>query len=100
MVKPIPEQVQWIIICLSTAMSWEDIAMYTGVSERKINDVLSTFNKEGTVKVHTRQKRSTYSSLCDANIQVSSCYLCTQQLSQASETAPLLDFGGITRFIP
>jgi DNA-binding transcriptional regulator LsrR (DeoR family) len=99
MVKPIFEEVQWIILRLSTAMSREDIAMYTDVSERKINDVLSTFNKEGTVKVYTRPKRSTY-SLCDDDIQVSSCYLCTQQLSQASETAPLLDFGGIARFIP
>ena len=52
-------------------MSREDIAMYTGVSQRNVNDVLSTFNKDGTVKVYTRQKRHIYSSLCDEDVQVS-----------------------------
>jgi transposase len=84
--KPIPEEIQWIIIRLSTAMSREDIAMYTGVSLRKVNDVMSTFNKEGTVKVYTRQKPHTYSILCENDVQVSSRCLCTQQLSQASDT--------------
>jgi transposase len=77
--KPIPEEIQWIIIRLSSAMSREDIAMYTGVSQRKVNDVLSTFNKDGTVKVYTRQKRHTYSSLCDEDVQVSFCYPCAQR---------------------
>ena len=45
-----------IIIRLSAILSREDIATYTNVSLRKVNDVLSTFNKEGTVKVYTRQK--------------------------------------------
>jgi transposase len=61
-------------------MSREDIAMYTGVSERKVNSVMSTFNKDGTVKVYTHQKPRTYSSLCDDDVQVSSRYPCTQQL--------------------
>jgi hypothetical protein len=98
--KPISEEIQWIIVRLSAAMLWEDIAMYTGVSQRKVDDVISSFNKVGTVKVYSRQKRHTYSSLCDDDVQVSLCYPCAQQLSQASNTAPLPDFGGITRFIP
>jgi hypothetical protein len=98
--KPIPEEIQWIIIRLSTAMSWEDIAMYTGVSQRKVNDVMSTFNKEGTVKVYARQKPHTYSSLCEDDVQVSLCCLCAPQFSQARDTAPLPDFAGIARFIP
>jgi hypothetical protein len=98
--KPISEEIQWIIIRLSVAMPWEDIAMYTGVSQRKVNDVISTFNKDGSVKVYTRQKPHTYSSLCDEDVQVSTCYPCTQQFSQASNTAPLPDFGGLTQFIP
>ena len=98
--KPIPEEIQWIIVRLSAAMSREDIAMYTGVSQRKVNDVMSTFNKDGTVKVYTRQKPHTYSSLCDDDVQVSSCYSCAQQYAQASNTAPLPDVRGITRFIP
>lgn len=79
--KAISEEIQWIIIRLSVTMSREDIAMYTGVSERKVNNVISTFNKEGDVKVRTRQKPHTYSSLCDEDVQVSSCYPCTRWLS-------------------
>ena len=54
--EPISEEIQWIIVRLSTAMSLEDVAMYTGVSQRKVNDVMSTFNKYGTVKVYTHQE--------------------------------------------
>ena len=94
--KAISEEVQWIIICLSTAMSREDIAMYTDVSLRKVNDVLSTFNKEGTVKVYTRQKPDTYTSLCDEDVQVSSCFFAlniflkqsTQHLLRTLEASP------------
>jgi transposase len=78
--KPILEEIQWIIVRLSTTMSREDIAMYTGVSERKVDDVLSTFNRDGTVKVYTRQTSHTYRSLCDEDVQVSSFCLYTQQL--------------------
>jgi hypothetical protein len=98
--KPISEDMQWTIIRLSTAMSREDIAMYTDVSLRKVNDVLSTFNKEGTVKVYTRQKLDTYSSLSEEDVQVGSYYLCTPQFFQASDAAPPPDCGGIARFIP
>ena len=94
--KAISEEVQWIIIRLSTAMSREDIAMYTDVSLRKVNDVLSTFNKEGTVKVYTRQKPDTYTSLCDEDVQVSSCSFAlniflkqsTQHLLRTLEASP------------
>ncbi|KAI0284575.1 hypothetical protein BGY98DRAFT_523620 [Russula aff. rugulosa BPL654] len=54
--EPISEEIQWIIVRLSTAMSPEDVAMYTGVGQRKVNDVMSTFNKYGTVKVYTHQE--------------------------------------------
>ena len=78
--KAISEEIQWIIIHLSVTMSREDIAMYTGVSQRKVDDVISTFNKEGTAKVYTHQKPHTYASLCDEDIQVSSFYPYAQQL--------------------
>ena len=77
--KPISEEVQWIIIHLSSIMSREDIAVYTDVSLRKVNDVLSTFNKEGTVKVYSSQKQNTNSSLSEEDIYVGSCFLCTQR---------------------
>jgi hypothetical protein len=73
--KPVSEEIQWIVIRLSTAMSREDIAMYTSVSQRKIDSILSTFNKYGTVKANVRQKPHTYTSLCDDDIQVCLIYL-------------------------
>lgn len=73
--KAISEEIQWIIIRLSTAMSREDIGMYTGVSQRKIDNVLSTFNKYGTIKTTIRQRPHTYSSLCDDDIQVCLIYI-------------------------
>jgi epoxyqueuosine reductase QueG len=48
----------------------EDIAMYTRISSRKIDDILSTFNKYGIVKANTCEKAHTYASLCDKDIQV------------------------------
>jgi transposase len=84
--KPVSEDVQWIIIRLSTAMSRENIAMYTGISHRKIDSILSTFNKHGTVKSTTRQKRHTYASLCDDDIEVLPIYLlCTTSISNATQ---------------
>jgi DNA-binding transcriptional regulator LsrR (DeoR family) len=79
--KPLYEEIQWIIICLSSAMSQEDVAMYTGVSQHKVNVMMSTFNKDGTVKVYTCQKPHTYLSLCEDDIQVSLCYPYAHQLS-------------------
>jgi hypothetical protein len=73
--KSISEEIQWIIIRLSTAMSREDIAMYTGVSQRKIDTVLSIFNKYGSVKTTIRQGPYTYSSFCDDDIRVCLIYI-------------------------
>lgn len=98
--KHISEDVQWIIVHLSTIMPREDIAMYTGVSQHKINKVLSTFNKEGTVKAATSQKPHTYASLCDDDVQVClGCFL-SQQVSPASSAASAPDSECNTRFIP
>lgn len=80
--KPVSEDIQWIVIRLSTAMSREDIAMYTGISHRKVNNILSTFNKYGSVKSTTRQKPHVYTSLCDNDIQVPPFhFLCTASIT-------------------
>ena len=96
MEKPVSEDIQWIIICLSTGMSREDIPMYTGISHRKVDSVLSTFNKYGTVKPTACQKPHTYTSLCDEDVQVLPIYLlcmtsiskATQHLHQTMESTP------------
>jgi DNA-binding transcriptional regulator LsrR (DeoR family) len=53
-------------------MSSYDIAKYTGVSRRKIDHVLATFKRKGTVNVHKTLKPHTHQSLCDEDIQVCS----------------------------
>jgi DNA-binding transcriptional regulator LsrR (DeoR family) len=98
--KRISEDVQWIIIRLSTIMSREDIAMYTGVSQRKIDKVLSTFNKEGTVKATTSQRPHVYASLCDDDVQVRLGCSLSQQASPASNAASAPDDECSTGFIP
>ena len=73
--KAIPEEIQWIIIRLSTTMSREDIAVYTNISLRKIDSILSTFNKYGIVKSNICKKPHMYASLYDNDIQVYPNYL-------------------------
>jgi len=43
--KLITEDIQWIIIRMSPAMSVEDIAMYTDVGECKVRDILAHFKQ-------------------------------------------------------
>jgi hypothetical protein len=60
-------------------MSREDVAVYTGVSQCEVDDVMSNFNEHGTVKVRARQKPHTYSGLRDDDTLVNSCCHCAQQ---------------------
>ena len=83
--KAVSEEIQWIIIRLSSTMSREDIAMYTGISHRKIDNVLSTFNKYGSVKTTIRKKPHTYASLCDDDVQVHLIYLLCTSVSPATQ---------------
>ncbi len=68
--KAISEDIQWIIVHLETAMSTEDIAMYTDLSTRKVRDTLAHFKKNGDVNVPKRQRPTLHRSLQDESIQV------------------------------
>ena len=70
--KTIPEVVHWIIIRLSTTMLAEDIAMYTDVSLRSVQRILSYFTRTGGVNFPNRltQKPQLHRTLCDYDIQV------------------------------
>ena len=72
--RPIHHDVLWIIVRLSTIMSARTIAMYTGVSKRKVEQVLSTFRDNGTVEVRPGARGKGYHKLCDQDVQVSVFY--------------------------
>ena len=68
--KAVSEDIQWVIVRLGTAMSCQDIAMYTDLSERKVRDTLSHFKQNGDVNVPKRQRPNLHRSLQDESIQV------------------------------
>jgi hypothetical protein len=68
--KPVSEDIQWIIVRLGTAMSIQDIAMYTNLSESKVRKTLTYFKKNGDVDIPKRQRPTLHRSLQDESIQV------------------------------
>ena len=68
--KPVSEEVQWIVVCLGTAMSTNDIAMYVDLSECKVKDVLAYFKWTGEVKGSNHTRPKLHRTLCDYDIQV------------------------------
>jgi len=68
--QAVSEAVQWIIVRLNTAISSEEIAMYTDLNERKVRDILAYFKKTGEVNVPKRERPTLHRSLQDDNIQV------------------------------
>jgi CRP-like cAMP-binding protein len=68
--KSIPESTQWIIIRLASAMSIEDITMYTDVSPSSVRRILAHFRATEDVIKLKRSKMQTTLALCDLDIQV------------------------------
>ena len=68
--KAVTEAIQWIVIRLSAILSPVDIAAYTDISERKVRDILSYFDRNGDVKVPMRKQARLQRSLRDEDIQV------------------------------
>jgi transcription initiation factor IIE alpha subunit len=68
--KAIPEAVHWIIIRLGTAMSDDDIAMYTDVSVRSVRRILVYFRRTGQVNLPQKTAApQLHKALCDYDIQ-------------------------------
>jgi hypothetical protein len=68
--KAIPEAVHWIIIQLGTAMSDDDIAMYTDVSVCSVQRILTYFRRTGQVNLPQKiAAPQLYKALCDYDIQ-------------------------------
>jgi hypothetical protein len=68
--KEIPEVVHWIIVRLHTTMSAEEISMYTEVSVRKVNGIITYFKETGDVKPSHCSKPQLHRMLCDYDIEV------------------------------
>lgn len=68
--KAVTKAIQWIVIRLSAILSPVDIAAYTDISERKVRDILSYFDRNGDVKVPTHERARLQRSLRDEDIQV------------------------------
>ena len=68
--KSVSEEIQWIIVHLDTAMSTDDIAMYTDLSECKVWDILAHFKQMGEVKGSNCSRPKLHRTLCDYDIEV------------------------------
>jgi hypothetical protein len=68
--KAVLEVVHWIIICLSTIMTEDEISMYTNVGMRSVQKILSYFKQTSDVNVPQWMKCQIHKSLCDYDIEV------------------------------
>lgn len=68
--KPISEDIQWIIICLSTNLSPKDVSMCTNISECKVCTILAHHKKTGEVVIPKHEKLTLYRKLQEENLQV------------------------------
>ena len=69
--KAISEDVQWIIIWLSTNMRPDEIAMYTSVSVRSIERILAHFRHTHTVPVPKQSRGHAPKKLGEVELKVS-----------------------------
>ena len=68
--QAVSEAIQWTIIHLSATMPPHEISGYMDISDRKICDIITHFNKTGDIKVSKREKPNLHKSLQDEDIQV------------------------------
>ena len=68
--QPVPEVIQWTIICLSATMPSHEISGYTDISDRKIRGILAHFQKTGGIKSSKREMPTIHKSLQEEDIQV------------------------------
>ena len=69
--QPIPESVQWIIVCMGPMMSAEEISYLTQIGECRVQGILRHFQKTGDVPAPKRTKDKVKHALCDEDVEVS-----------------------------
>ena len=65
----IPPDVHYIVIRLSSIMKPDDIAIYTGISQRAVSRILCYFARHGTIESEKERKRRS-GQLRDMDLQV------------------------------
>lgn len=68
--KAIPSVVHWIIICLSTSMNEEEIAMYTDVSTQSVHKILANFKLTGSIIIPNSERPRVHRALCNYDVEV------------------------------
>ena len=68
--QPIPESVQWIIICMGPLMSTEEILHLTQVGEHRVWGILAHFRHTGDVQVPKHTKDKVKCALRDEDVEV------------------------------
>ena len=69
--KAILEEVQWIVVQLSTKMNMEDISMYTGLSIRSIECILACFWQSEDVLIPKQSMKEQKKKLGEMELKVS-----------------------------
>lgn len=73
--RKISVEVQWIVVWLSSLLQKEDIAIYTGLSEWSIVDILQKFHTQGTIQIHDKERKESKWQLCDLDAEVCHIFL-------------------------
>ena len=68
--QPIPESVQWIIICMGPLMSTEEISHLMQVGEHRVWGILAHFWQTGDVQVPKCTKDKVKCALLDKDVEV------------------------------
>ena len=68
--QPIPESVQWIIICMGPLMSTEEISHLMQVGERRVWGILAHFQQTGDAQVPKCTKDKVKCALLDEDVEV------------------------------
>jgi len=68
--RPVSEAEQRIIVRMSANFRPKDIATYTGVSRRKIENIISHFEQTGDIKTHENKRPSLGRGLHSDDVQV------------------------------
>ena len=68
--KQVSDEIQWIIVHLNTAMSTDNIAVYTDLSECKVRDILAHFKQTVEVKGSNHSRPKLHWTLHNYDIEV------------------------------
>ena len=66
----IPAAIHWIVVRLSSLLKPEDIAIYTGISQRSVERIISFFKLHGTINHKDEERKRRRQYLRDMDVEV------------------------------